>query len=813
MRPPKQRPMRCPRSSHSLLLFLGAALAGWSFAPSTFAAGVLPQGGRYVDGSGTIVNKGNSLVVTQVGSTRGVIDWGSFSIGKSDTVTFSNGTGATLNRVTGGSPSALLGNLNATGSLYLINPQGIVVRPSGVVSTGGRFVASTLDVCNDAFMTGGNMLELSGKSDASVVNLGKISSSGGNVFLLARRAVINAGSVDAPSGTVELAAGESIWLQDSTGSKQVFVQTGNDGTVVNKGRIEAAQISLQAADGNVYALAGKGTRIRAAGTTNRNGRVWLVADGGRVEQFGKIAARTADGSGGTVDTQAAQLAFGNNAAVHAGQWNISTPAFTIDGAAARTLQRSLNRGTSVEVTTTGANGATGNLGVASSLRWRGPASLTLAAYHNVSVTTGTTIANNGAGNLTLRADASSLDNGGSVFNSGTLDWSRSTGIVSVLYDMTGKSGEGNIVANNAWTAPQDRGLVSQITSYRLVNSLNDLEQISQDLAGNYALGKDIDIIPAPGKVYTPIGAYPNYFTGQFDGMGHKISNLTIPASSTASGFELGLFSEIGYGAVVRNLNVQGNVASTGVIDGVEAGILAAFSYGTIAAVHTSGTVVGPVPTYFGDFVAGGLVGESWGGTITRSSSSADVKGPAGSYIGGLVGINVEGLIRQSFASGNVELTQGSQFPYGAVGGLVGDNTGSTTTTATITQSYATGNVRSPLNAVGALAGENSLGTIEQSFATGRLQVPGVGGGIATTSGGPSLIASDVFWNTATTGTTVAVLFADYGAQIGAQGLTTAQMSMPSSFGRTYDFRPKGVWIIPPGGTHPVLRWQLSRDTR
>jgi len=76
------------------------------------------------------------------------------------------------------------------------------------------------------------------------------------------------------------------------------------------------------------------------------------------------------------------------------------------------LQRSLNAGTSVGVTTTGANAATGDPGVASSLRWSGPASLTLAACHDVSVTTGTTIANTGAANLTLRADASEIDNGG-----------------------------------------------------------------------------------------------------------------------------------------------------------------------------------------------------------------------------------------------------------------------------------------------------------------------------------------------------------------------------------------------------------------
>jgi hypothetical protein len=62
----------------------------------------------------------------------------------------------------------------------VINPQGIMVGPSGVISTGGRFVASTLDICNCAFMKG-DSLRFSGDSKAGVVNLGKISSSGGDV--------------------------------------------------------------------------------------------------------------------------------------------------------------------------------------------------------------------------------------------------------------------------------------------------------------------------------------------------------------------------------------------------------------------------------------------------------------------------------------------------------------------------------------------------------------------------------------------------------------------------------------------------------
>ncbi|MGF6854360.1 filamentous hemagglutinin family protein [Paraburkholderia sp. CI3] len=793
---PRSRPSAWNRLLRPLplALWVPLALAAWC-VPMARAAGPLPQRGAFVRGQGAMTSGTTSLTIDQT-SSRGVIDWHSFSIGNGNTVAFNNGSGATLNRVTGGDPSSILGKLTATGSLYLINPQGIVVGPSGVVSTGGRFVASTLGICNDAFINGSDALTLSGKSDASVINLGRISSSGGDVFLIARQAVVNAGTVKAPSGTVELAAGETVLLQDSASSRQVFVQAGSHGTVVNEGRIKAAQVSLQAADGNVYALAGSGTRIRATGTATRDGHVWLVADSGRVTQRGPIAAVNADGSGGTVDTQAEGLSFGRGAEVRAGQWNISTPVFTIDRAAAGALRRSLDAGTSVGVMTTGVNGATGDLDIASNLNWHGAASLTLAAYHNLSVTKGTTIANDGAGNLTLRADASGIDNGGSVINGGTVDWSKSTGIVSALYDMTGSYSAGNILPSTAWTAPQDSGLVAQVTGYKLVNSLADLEKVSLDLAGIYALGKDIDVSPPPGTLNTPIGSFPSSpFTGQFDGMGHTISNLTIVVDSSFGIVPgVGLFASIGTPGVVRNLSVQGNISSPA--NGGDYGVLAGVNTGTIAAVHTSGRVVGPAPVPLGGNDAGGLVGFS-GGTVTRSSSSADVVFGA-IYIGGLVGYNV-GVIRQSFASGNVE-------GEGAVGGLVGANV------KTITQSYATGTVSRPTQSlmVGALVGYNES-AIEQSFATGRVEAPGGGAGIAGANYGPAVnITSDVFWDRQTTGATVAVLAVGGGAQAGsAQGLTTAQMSMPSSFGPTYDFSPHGIWAMPPGGTHPVLRWQLA----
>ena len=782
------------------------------------AAGPLPQGGQFVAGSGSIGGNATSLTINQT-SNRGVIDWNSFSIGNGNHVDIDNGTGATLNRVTGAAPSSILGALSATGSVYLINPQGIVIGGSGVISTGGRFVASTLDTDNTAFMNGAALTFSGplGPATGTVVNLGKISTSGGDVFLIADKEVDNVGRISASNGTAELAVGQNVLLQDSTASQQVFVQSGSAGKVVNRGAINAAQINLQAADGNVYALAGNHSVLRATGTATRDGHVWLVADTGRVWLDGKVEAANADGSGGTVDTNAAKVRIAGGPTVQAKQWNITTPSFTIDGLAAPVFQHNLDLGTSINVRTTGVGGTSGDIDVASSIHWIGAASLTLGAYHSLTIEAATLLKNTGTGNLTLRADAQGIDNGGSITNNGTVDWSASHGIVGLFHDMNGTYTPGRLLANTSWTAPAYSALVTQITGYQLVNSLADLENVSNNLAGDYALGKDIDASATSDGSYIPIGS-STAFTGQFDGEGHTIRSLTVQGTaegdSNAQPIASGLFGTLGASTVVRDLNVNANESvfssdfiSTGV--GAE-GILAAYNDGTISHVSTSGTInnLSGVQSdlFFDQTLAGGIVGVNHG-TIERSSST--VASATGGTSGGLAGEN-DGVITQSFAAGQVqglELDVGPggshAFTEASAGGLVGTNNG------TITQSYVSGSVSNPCFnqscSVAGLAYTNN-GTISQSFVSGSIGGTGLTSrdGIAVANAGT--IANDVYWNTQTGGTTVGV---GSGTPVpAARGLTTAQMSTPSSF-VGYDFGANGVWAMPAGASHPVLRWQVT----
>src|SRR5579862_9351231 len=114
----------------------------WSDA---LAQTVLPQGGTVVSGRATVgTPSGGALTIIQ-NSSRAVINWNSFSVGQTDSVDFvqPGSLSAVLNRVTGSTPSTIAGQISANGQVFLVNPNGIAITPTGSVQVGGGFVAST----------------------------------------------------------------------------------------------------------------------------------------------------------------------------------------------------------------------------------------------------------------------------------------------------------------------------------------------------------------------------------------------------------------------------------------------------------------------------------------------------------------------------------------------------------------------------------------------------------------------------------------------------------------------------------------------
>ncbi len=283
-------------NGHSLHRTFKTALAAvimssTSLTPLRAMAGDLPTDGHVTHGEADVIKSGAELLIKQ-STKNAIINWKGFSIGKDNKVHFNNGRGATLNRVTGSDISALDGYLGATGDLFLINENGIVIGKDGVVETGGKFVASTLDIDDADFLDGGDMT-FSGNGDGVVINQGKIGSLGGDVAIIARH-ILNEGTINAENGTVGLAVGREVLLHDADldGGKFLVKVGDADSSITEAGLINAASAELRANGGNIYALAGnKGSAINATGVSKSGGRVFLTAGGGKVRVAKKVSAK------------------------------------------------------------------------------------------------------------------------------------------------------------------------------------------------------------------------------------------------------------------------------------------------------------------------------------------------------------------------------------------------------------------------------------------------------------------------------------------------------------------------------------------
>ncbi|HEY8332155.1 MAG TPA: filamentous hemagglutinin N-terminal domain-containing protein, partial [Tardiphaga sp.] len=135
----------------------------------------LPTGGSVAAGAVAIAAPSSTqLTITQT-SPSAVVNWQSFSVGQGAAVNIQQpgSTSALLNRVTGDTPSSIAGSLTANGQVYLVNPNGIAITATGIVNTGGGFVASTLGISDADFLAGKRSFSGSGAS-AEVSNAGTI---------------------------------------------------------------------------------------------------------------------------------------------------------------------------------------------------------------------------------------------------------------------------------------------------------------------------------------------------------------------------------------------------------------------------------------------------------------------------------------------------------------------------------------------------------------------------------------------------------------------------------------------------------------
>ncbi|MEW5758155.1 MAG: filamentous hemagglutinin N-terminal domain-containing protein [Candidatus Omnitrophota bacterium] len=171
-----------------------------------FNSFALPEGAQVVSGSASFVQPDtNTLNVTT--SNKAIIEYNSFNIAQPESVNFiqPSSQSVVLNRVVGINPSEILGRLSANGQVFLVNPNGIFFGPNSRIDC-GSFMASTLDISNDDFLSGNYQFNLKdGYNPSYIINRGTITVDPNGYCILASPLVANEGTIVANLGQVVIA--------------------------------------------------------------------------------------------------------------------------------------------------------------------------------------------------------------------------------------------------------------------------------------------------------------------------------------------------------------------------------------------------------------------------------------------------------------------------------------------------------------------------------------------------------------------------------------------------------------------------------
>ena len=284
-----------------LLPLVRAQLArrrGWAGIPLALAPGLAlagPSGGDVVAGSAAISAPDAHTTQIDQHSQSAIINWQQFSVGAEEFVLFNqpSSSAVVLNRVIGGSMSEILGQMQANGQVFLVNPMGVLFGQGSRVDVGG-LVATTLDI-SDADFSSGNYA-FSGASTAGIHSRGTITADQGFVVLSADQ-VQNTGLIQAIGGNVVLASASGLSL-DIDGRGLISYQIDQAALSDLAGIDNLGQIL---ADGGAIALHADVAR-QLAGTAINNqgqlqargiaegdgGEIYLTASGGDIVHNGSI---------------------------------------------------------------------------------------------------------------------------------------------------------------------------------------------------------------------------------------------------------------------------------------------------------------------------------------------------------------------------------------------------------------------------------------------------------------------------------------------------------------------------------------------
>ncbi len=202
--PPDYRGRGKRRGMRARMMLLGAiAPIAAALAPVCGRAAVQLSG--VAAGTAAISQRGSVTNIRT--SNNAILNFSQFNIPIGSTVDFiqPNAASRELNRINSAAPSAINGSLISNGTVYLVNPAGVIFGPGAVINVNQIYAAGAY-ISNQDFLAGNN--HFTGVA-GMVSNSGQISANG--VYLVGSQ-VLNQGTIVAPGGLVAMVAGSDVLL-------------------------------------------------------------------------------------------------------------------------------------------------------------------------------------------------------------------------------------------------------------------------------------------------------------------------------------------------------------------------------------------------------------------------------------------------------------------------------------------------------------------------------------------------------------------------------------------------------------------------
>jgi filamentous hemagglutinin family protein len=250
---------------HSRRRALAALCAGASLWAMAGTALALPAGGSVVGetpGGTTVITPGAGTLTIDQGGQNVVIDWRSFDIGAGETVTFNQGgpNWIAFNRVDSLGPTTISGTLTASGGVWIMAPNGLLITGGAAINV-GSFVGTTSSSNDVADMLDGGVITLDQWNTTATTTPSVIVQNGASIS--AKSGFVALGAERISQGGV-ITAGDSVFYNVNPGmSLEVDASSPNGQRLVGK-------------DG--FAIADRGdSNFVHSGDTTAGSSIWIKA--------------------------------------------------------------------------------------------------------------------------------------------------------------------------------------------------------------------------------------------------------------------------------------------------------------------------------------------------------------------------------------------------------------------------------------------------------------------------------------------------------------------------------------------------------